>query len=181
MEIQRKAKEVVFTVSGVAIETVSEFKYLGRILSDDDSDEAAVARNLKRARQKWGMIGRVLSRKGADPKSMARFYMAVVQSVLLYGSETWVLTKWMEKSLESFHRRCARFLTGRSIWKDADEVWHYPSSSETLKQAGLEPIEEYIRRRKETIMKFAEKREVYAACVASTPLASNPNQLVWWD
>ena len=76
---------VVFNISGVPIKNVKEFKYLGRILEDRDSDAPAVARNLKRARQKWGMIGRILSNKKAHPKTMATFYKAVIQSVLLYG------------------------------------------------------------------------------------------------
>jgi hypothetical protein len=33
----------------------------------------------------------ILSSDGADSKTMARFYLAVVQAKLLYGSKTWVL------------------------------------------------------------------------------------------
>jgi SH3-like domain-containing protein len=44
------AAKIVFTVNGEPIETVKDFKYLGRILSDNDSDEAFVERNLKRAK-----------------------------------------------------------------------------------------------------------------------------------
>jgi hypothetical protein len=39
--------------NGEPIETVKEFKYLGRILSDNDSDEPCVERNLKKAKGKW--------------------------------------------------------------------------------------------------------------------------------
>ena len=34
-----------------------------------------------------------------------RFYVAVVQAVLLFGSETWVMTPCLEKSLMGFHHR----------------------------------------------------------------------------
>jgi hypothetical protein len=34
---------------------------------------------------------------------MARFYLAVVQAKLLYGSETWALSKHQLDHLEQFH------------------------------------------------------------------------------
>jgi hypothetical protein len=101
---------------------VKEFKYLGQILSDDDSDEPCVERNLKRAKQQWGMICGILSNEPASPEVMASFYKSVVQSVLLYGSESWVLTKSMITKLASFHRRCARYITGMHIRPDNPET-----------------------------------------------------------
>ena len=41
---------------GSEILRVERFKYLGRVLSYDDSDTPAIRRNLKRARQVWGRI-----------------------------------------------------------------------------------------------------------------------------
>ena len=38
------------------------------------------------------------------------FFKAVLQVVLLFGAETWVLTHRMERSLSSFHRRVAQRL-----------------------------------------------------------------------
>ena len=43
-----------------------------------------------------------------DKRTSGRFYVAVVQVVLLFGSETWVLTPRLEKFLEVFHPRVAR-------------------------------------------------------------------------
>ncbi len=41
------------------------------------------------------------------PKVSAKFYKVVVQSVLLYGSKTWNLTKTALARLEGFHIRAA--------------------------------------------------------------------------
>ena len=35
--------------------------------------------------------------------TMANFYKVIVQTVLLYGSESWVLTQKMWKAIERFH------------------------------------------------------------------------------
>ena len=136
-KVQEAATQFVFTVNGTPIKVTKQFKYLGRILDDTDKDQPAISRNLQRAREKWGMIGRILSKKGADPKIMGSFYKVIIQSVLLYGAESWVISNYMMKSLRSFHRRCARFITGKHIWQDEDGTWHQPSSKEVLKEAGL--------------------------------------------
>jgi hypothetical protein len=135
------AAETVFTANGEPIEAVKEFKYLGRILSDNNSDEACVERNLKRAKGKWGMISRILSSEDASPKVLGTFYKPIVQSVLLYGSESWVLTKPMIKKLASFHRRCARYISGMHIRpndpNNLDGEWTYPPTATVLEAAGL--------------------------------------------
>ena len=80
---------------------VTEFWYIGRILTNTDDDWPAVAGNLRKARDTWGRLARILGREGADPKVSRNFYIAVTQQVLLFVAETWVLTKRMEASLEA--------------------------------------------------------------------------------
>ena len=87
---------------------MTKFRYLGRILSQGDQDLSACTRNLQRAREKWTAVSRVLKRDGASQRSFARFYLVIVSTVLLYGSDTWVVTKYMQDMLTSFHNRCAR-------------------------------------------------------------------------
>ena len=74
----------------------------------EDLDDRAVAENLKRAREVWGRISQVLSADGVSPQVMSKFYLTIVQSVLLYGSETWVITHHLQQRLDAFHKKCAR-------------------------------------------------------------------------
>ena len=111
---------------------------------------------------------------------MGSFYKAIIQSVLLYGSESWVISNHSMKTLRSFHRRCARYITGKHIWKDENENWHYPNSNEVLKMAGLLPIEEYIAQRKIAVMKYVINRPIFQKCLSSKPIAGNVNQQIWW-
>ncbi len=91
-EKARRASEDTFTANGQMLEKVHMFKYLGRLLVINDDDAPALARNLLRARSQWGRFSTVLTREGANPKAMGYFYQAVVQSVLLFAIETWVVT-----------------------------------------------------------------------------------------
>jgi hypothetical protein len=46
----------------------------------------------------------------------------IIQAVLLYGSESWALTESMECRLQSFHSRCASYITGQHIRQNSDET-----------------------------------------------------------
>ena len=60
----------------------------------------------------WGMVARVLERMGETVQARGAMYKAVAQSVLLYGSKIWMLTREMLKVLSGFHHWAARWITG---------------------------------------------------------------------
>ncbi len=68
------------------------FKSLGHLLTQDNDDIQAVRQQIRKARGTWARVGQVLRGENVKPRIAATFYKAVVQSVLLYGSETWNLT-----------------------------------------------------------------------------------------
>ena len=99
------------------------------------------------------MYKKLLRREGASSRVMGHFYKAIVQAVLLYGSESWVLTPRLVTKLRSFHRKAVRFITNRRIRPKADESeeWVYPDSASVLEDAGLFEIETSIQRQRDTI------------------------------
>ncbi len=96
-----------FTVHGDALERVEVFKYLGHLLAQDDNDAQAIRQQLRKARSVWAHVGQVLCGENTGPQTAAKFYKAVVQAVLLYGSKTWNLTQLALARLEGFHVRAA--------------------------------------------------------------------------
>lgn len=178
---QEAQSSTVFSALGVELEAVHEFRYLGRVLSDEDSDWPALQRNLTRARQRWAMISRLLAREGANPKVSGYFYKAVVQSVLLYGSETWVWSQRMRSALQGFHNKVARRLTGLRP-RLHEGAWTVPPIAEALEASGLHPIEEYITRRRETLKAQVVGRPIYQICMQTQRMPGTPtNTQVWWE
>ena len=90
MEI-RESMEMAFEVYWKQIEAVPRFTYLGRVMTAGDDDWSAVAGNLAKARKSCGRLQGVLRREGATPRISGNVFKAVVQQVLLFGAETWVL------------------------------------------------------------------------------------------
>ena len=144
-------------------------------------DNEAVSANLKKARQCWGRIGRLLSRDGASPRTMARFYLAIIQAMLLYGCSMWVLTKRALCRLEAFHARCARHIVHMHIRRLPSGEWITPPTHDVLDCCGLSPITTYIAKRKTSLLHYAKDYSpAYQASLRSVPVASTPHHLVWW-
>jgi len=169
---QLEAKEVTFQIAGVESERVSSFRYLGRILDENDDDSHALTRQLARARARWGRMASVLRSKGVNTRAMGYFYRAVVQAILLYGSETWVLTNCQLKRLSNFHARVARYLAGRHIQQNEDGTWVQPPTTNVLEEAGLQTIDEYIKRRRDTVRRLVMFRPIYDICGRSTAITN---------
>ena len=74
---------------------VPYFKYLEKVLLAEDDDWPAVIWNLTKARAVWRIMTRILSREGARPQVSGFFFKSVVQLVLIFGAETWVVTSRM--------------------------------------------------------------------------------------
>jgi hypothetical protein len=172
-----------FYIDETPLERVTKFRYLGRILSQDDHDLSACVRNIQRAKAKWAAISKVLKREGASKK----FYLVIVSTVLLYGSDTWVVTRRMEELLTSFHSRCLRHITKRFIrCTDSEhDIWVTPSMTGVLEEAALlnlRPAMCYVLARRTGMLGYATTRLIYQRCRATTrlsrPRATFSNQLL---
>ena len=64
-----------------------------------------------------------MGREGVDKRMEGRFYVAVVQAVLLFVSKTWVLKPQLEKALAGFHHRAARQIEGMGPKLQTDGMW----------------------------------------------------------
>ena len=75
------------------------------MISAADNNWPAVVKNLSRARTVWRRIFRILIREAAAPQVSGFFFQSVVQVVLLFGLETWVVTPHTGKDLGFFRPR----------------------------------------------------------------------------
>ena len=96
----------------------------------------------------------VLSREGADACTSGQIYLAVVQLIILYGSETWVMTPRIGRVLGKFYHRMAHRLTGRQPRQGRDRVWVYPLLEDVMSEAGLQEVETYVYLQQNTVSQF---------------------------
>ena len=78
-----------------------------------------------------------------------------MQSVVLYCSEMWNLTRAVLAQLEGIHVRAAYKMVRK--YKPRKELfgkWKYPSTKDVLKECGLHSVEEYIQTRRAMIAMY---------------------------
>ena len=71
-----------------------------------------MAGNLIKASKSYTGMTRILGQEGEETRIYGLFFKAVVQAVLIFGSEMWVLTPRMERALGSFQQRIAQQISG---------------------------------------------------------------------
>ena len=74
------------------LEPAAYFPYLVRIFTFNNINWENLYQHLRKSWRWWGMVVKVLMRMGATVPAWAMLYKAVVQTVVLYGSKSWVVT-----------------------------------------------------------------------------------------
>jgi hypothetical protein len=71
------------------IKAVNKFKYLGSILEATGATTLEIEKRIREGRRVIGMLNSILRSKTILNKTKKLMYQALVQSILLYGAETW--------------------------------------------------------------------------------------------
>ena len=106
------------------------------------------------------------------------FYKAIVQSVLLFGSEAWVLLPATLQRLEGFHAKTARRMAGM-LPKKVIVLWKFPKTKTVLAAAGLHTIEpSYMQVRRAHIMRWVIDWPILKLCRLAERRGTTPN--IYW-
>ena len=121
------------TVAGKPLKLVDTFTYLGSNIASTEKDV-----NI-RIGKAWGALdGLHIIWKSNIPDEMKReFFRAIVESVLMYGSNTWTLTKRLESKLDGTYTRMLRAVLNISWKKHPTKrrlYCHLPSITDVIKE-----------------------------------------------
>ena len=109
----------------------------------------------------------MLRKEGADDRNSGQIYLAVVQSVLIYGSETWVMTPHIGRCLGRFHHWVAHRLTWRKPRRGQEIVWVYTPLEDAMAEARLQEVKTYVSRLQNTVTQFITTRPIMDLCMAA--------------
>lgn len=109
---------VKFLCAGEEVAMVPTFTYLGRIVLKDGDNWPTIWHNLRKARKVWAQVLWILACDKVSPQISALFYRAIIQLVLLYTCETWMVDECKLHLLSNFHHSVARPLTGHQPQRD---------------------------------------------------------------
>ena len=93
----------------------------------------------------------MLQREVAESAISEKFYRAVIQAVLLFGAETWVLLAPMAQRLEIVHVGFLRQVTKLKAKRLRDGFWRMVAADKVLQGAVTQPLQTYLDRRQATV------------------------------
>ena len=115
-----------------------------------------------------------------DAWTSFQIYLAVVQSVMLYRLDTWVMAPRVGSVLGGFHHRVDRRLVGMQPLQGRYGVWVYPPLEEVMAEVGLQEVDTYISRRQNTVTQFIATRPIMGLCLAAYWIPGPRVSKRWW-
>jgi len=95
-------------IDNSSIERVEEFKYLGTMLTNQNSIHEEIKRRLKLGSACYYSVQNLLSSRLLSKNLKIKIYRTIILPVVLYGCGTWSLTFREEHRLRVFENRVLR-------------------------------------------------------------------------
>ena len=120
-------------------------------------------------------------REEVDRSTVSILYVAVVQAVLLFGLETWVVNPWLEKSLAGFHHKAVWQMMVVGPKCQLDGTWVYPPIGEALVTVLLDEIGMYIAFHQNTVTQYIPTCPIMDLCLAAERRPVMQLYWRWWE
>ena len=104
----KKETTMNITLKGKPLKQVNEFKYLGSIITANNSSATDIKRRLGLATGAFGKLDKVWKNKKVRLTTKIRLLDALVLPVALYGCETWARTQNEDTRIAAFEMKCLR-------------------------------------------------------------------------
>ena len=137
------ASEEKVIVNGEELEDVDSFVYLGAKVSTAGGADDDITSRLCKARAVFGKLSGVWKGSTLSKSTKIRIFKANVRAMLLYGCESWRMTKDDEAKLDTFQHKCLRRLL-KIYWPMR------VSNKKVRRRANTETISELVRKRRWT-------------------------------
>ena len=140
MRVNNNRQEAI-QLQGKEIKEADSFTYLGSVVSKDGGTDEDIRNRINKARHAFNTLRPIWRATSLSLQNKIRIFGTNVKSVLLYGSETWRVTKTNTNKLQTFINKCLRNVL-QIRWPEMipnEELWE---------RTGQEQIITEIKRRK---------------------------------
>ena len=103
-------------VNGQRLETVTSFKYLGSVITDEGSKPEVLSR-IAQTTAALTRLKPVCNDRSISLSSKIRLMRFLVTSIFLYACESWTLTAELQRRIQAMEMRCYRKIR-RISYKD---------------------------------------------------------------
>jgi sorting nexin-29 len=127
---KKKYVENVFKVKHMTLESVNSFVYLGTLITTKNNISAKIKNRITLDNRSYFGLVNTLKTKNINRKYKVIIHKTLIKPVLMYGAETWVLSKADELRLGVFERKILRRIYGpiceEATWRSRynKELYH---------------------------------------------------------
>jgi hypothetical protein len=100
------------TINGVTYEGVTDFIYLGMLISNDNSIQKEIQRRILAGSRTYFAAISLFRNRLLSRATKIRLYKTLIRPVVTYGAETWMMTKKEEQAMLIFERKIFRRIYG---------------------------------------------------------------------
>ena len=171
VEQQEEAAPSPIMLQNHALQEVECFSYLGSQMEATEKVQKEVTSRIEKARTVYQIWRRKVFRScNLSKETKMRVFRTMVMSVLLYGAETWPVTKKEIRKLTTFQMRCLRDILGVTLW-------HSHHISDILRETGR-PIQA-----KETAMVWSHATNARPPCAGADAAVppKRKKKVSWWN
>lgn len=159
------------------LESVEVVKYLGVMISGDGRMEEEIRSRIGKAARVIGALNEpVWRQKELSRRTKLRVYNAIVVPTLMYGSETWVLSKQQESAIQATEMNVLRRIAER---RRVDRVRNVKIREELKQEGVLEKVKRSQLRWREALAEMGPERlvrRVYEAEMEGTRGRGRPRK-----
>ncbi|VDP34347.1 unnamed protein product [Schistosoma mattheei] len=126
------------TLDGEDLEDVKTFTYLGSIIDEHGESDADVKARIGKARIAYLQLQNIWNSKQLSNNTKVRIFNTTVNTVLLYGAETWRTAKAITQKIQVFNNSCLRkilrirwpdTISSNLLWERANQI---PAEDEVI-------------------------------------------------
>ena len=132
---------VTLTLDRGLVETVTEFKYLGILMTGAPNPASEIKQRIAKAGHAFHSLGKIWDQQHLALWVKCSIYKTVVQATLLYGCEAWAAKKEDLDHLDVFQMRCLRRMCKISLRDKIPNV-------ATLKKCDIDKVADMVRFRR---------------------------------
>ena len=139
MNVNRHSQEYNIYIDQQQLKQVTQFGYLGVLFTQDNTQNRAIAERIQKFNANLNMLYPLLKDKNIPIHCKTTIYNTILKPILLYGSETWTMTKNFISKVNSAEMKVLRIIKGVTR---KDKI----RNTKIREELKIEPVEEIISR-----------------------------------
>lgn len=161
----KEETEGVLAIEDMEFRKTRSFKYLGSTVNTNNNMEEEVMNRIKSAERCLFSVNKLFTSRLLTKTTKLRIYKTIVRPVLMYGAETWTLSKKMERKIITFENKVLRKVFGpvseNGIFRrrkniEIHTLFNEPDVTAVIKSRRIEWLGHVLRREEKMVKTVLE-------------------------